>query len=79
AAGQMKHGVVILSPEIAFRHRLSAQCLWRNKSFTSRLISCVWDEAHCIVGAGHLRNMLPPMTPYYIPSATLGCRHTPST
>ncbi|KAI0743682.1 P-loop containing nucleoside triphosphate hydrolase protein [Daedaleopsis nitida] len=80
-ASQLKHGVVVLSPKIAFHHKLSTTCLWRNAAFTSRIISCIWDKVHCVISwgsflpdlaeAGRLRSMLPTKTPYYMPSATL--------
>ncbi|KAI0632073.1 P-loop containing nucleoside triphosphate hydrolase protein [Trametes polyzona] len=80
AAGAMAHGVVILNPETAFKNKLSYQWLWRNSSFTSRLISVVWDEAHCIATwgsfrpslaeSGRLRNLLSLKVPYLLPSAT---------
>ncbi|KAI1783376.1 P-loop containing nucleoside triphosphate hydrolase protein [Ganoderma leucocontextum] len=53
AARSLQHGVV--------------EWIWKNTAFTSRIISVVWDEAHCI----KLRSVLSPNTPYLIPSATL--------
>ncbi|OSD04072.1 P-loop containing nucleoside triphosphate hydrolase protein [Trametes coccinea BRFM310] len=54
--------------------------LWRNPAFRSRLISVIWDEAHCVKSweafrkgykeAGRLRNLLSGV-PYYMPSAML--------
>ncbi|EPT00445.1 hypothetical protein FOMPIDRAFT_1088545, partial [Fomitopsis schrenkii] len=53
--------------------------LWKNDAFTSRLISIIWDEAHCIStwsefreeykDAYRLRYLLP-RTPFYLASAT---------
>ncbi len=77
----MKLGVVVLSPELAFRHPLATECMWRNRKFTSNLISITWDEVHCVSAwrsfrpdlaeAGRMRSLLPPRTPYLMPSATL--------
>ncbi len=76
----MMHGVVVLNPELAFRHKLSMVWLWKNPKFTSKIISVTWDEAHCVAAwgsfrpdlaeAGRLRNLLPPHTAYLMPSAT---------
>ncbi|EIW61392.1 P-loop containing nucleoside triphosphate hydrolase protein [Trametes versicolor FP-101664 SS1] len=81
AAGTLSHGVVVLNPEIAFRNKRSYEWLWMNKNFTSRLISVVWDEAHCIKSwgsfrpslkeSGHLRNLLSAKIPYVLMSATM--------
>ncbi|KAH9847346.1 P-loop containing nucleoside triphosphate hydrolase protein [Lenzites betulinus] len=80
AAATLPHGAVMLNPEVAFKNKLSFDWLWRNAKFTSRLVSVVWDEAHCIKAwgsfrpslaeSGNLRNMLPPRVPYLMPSAT---------
>ncbi|EJF60698.1 hypothetical protein DICSQDRAFT_29475, partial [Dichomitus squalens LYAD-421 SS1] len=81
AAGTLPHGVVVLNPELAFGHISCQEWIWKNSSFTSRIISIVWDEAHCVKAwgkfrpdlatSGRLRSMLPLKTPYLIPSATL--------
>lgn len=54
--------------------------LWKNERFTSRIISVIWDEAHCISTwgnmrvaykeAGRLRTYLKSI-PYLVTSATL--------
>lgn len=72
---------MVLNPELAFRHKLAMTCLWKNSRFTSRVISVVFDEVHCVVAwgsfrpdlaeAGRLRSLLPSGTPYLMPSATL--------
>lgn len=65
--------------EIAFQVGGGFQKLWQKSDFTSKLISVVWDKAHCIKAwagfredyteAGRLRNLIP--TRFLIPSATL--------
>lgn len=55
--------------------------LWDNEVFTSRLISVVWDEAHCISTwgkfrpeykeAARLRYLIPKGIPFFLASATL--------
>lgn len=57
------------------------EALWKNEAFTSRIISIVWDEAHCISywgdfrpeykDAKRLRYLLPRHIPFYLASATL--------
>ncbi|KAI1781685.1 P-loop containing nucleoside triphosphate hydrolase protein, partial [Ganoderma leucocontextum] len=74
-----KYRVIAVNPEVTFKVGGGFQKLWRNPTFTSRLISVIWDEAHCIrtwAGfrsdygeAGRLRNMIP--TRFLLPSATL--------
>lgn len=55
--------------------------LWKVSAFTSRIISIIWDEAHCVShwgdfrpeykDAGRLRYLLPDNTVFFITSATL--------
>lgn len=55
--------------------------LWNSERFTSRLISVVWDEAHCISlwgdfrpeykEAARLRYLIPKGIPFFLASATL--------
>ncbi|KAH9886764.1 P-loop containing nucleoside triphosphate hydrolase protein [Cubamyces lactineus] len=76
----MQYWVIVVNPEEAFRLKGGFARLWRNRTWTSRLISVIWDEAHCIKSwasfckdygqAGRLRNVLTDV-PYLIPSATL--------
>ncbi|KAI0331424.1 P-loop containing nucleoside triphosphate hydrolase protein, partial [Cubamyces sp. BRFM 1775] len=73
--------VVIVSPELAFKSDGGFSRLWRNAPFVSKIISVVWDEAHCISSwssfrpdygdAGRLRAILPKHVAYLLPSATL--------
>ncbi|KAI0635614.1 P-loop containing nucleoside triphosphate hydrolase protein [Trametes polyzona] len=79
-AGSLSHGVVVLNPENAFKNPLAFDWLWENTALTSRLISIIWDEAHCIKAwgsfrpsikeSGRLRNLLSSSIPYVMPSAT---------
>ncbi|KAH9942663.1 P-loop containing nucleoside triphosphate hydrolase protein [Amylocystis lapponica] len=55
--------------------------LWAKTEFTSRLLYFVFDEGHCIkewgsfrnayLLVGNLRNLIPRVVPFYVPSATL--------
>ena len=75
----LQYRVVVVNPEIAFQVGGGFQRLWKRTAFTSRLISVIWDEAHCIKAwgdfrpeyaqAGRLRNLIP--TRFLLPSATL--------
>ncbi|KAJ3476242.1 hypothetical protein NLI96_g11294 [Meripilus lineatus] len=76
-----KYRVVIVNPEMALGKGCAFERVWQNKEFTSKLISVVWDEAHCISAwgsfrkeyqdAGWLRTIIPRDVPYLVPSATL--------
>ncbi|KAJ3476844.1 hypothetical protein NLI96_g10880 [Meripilus lineatus] len=76
-----KYRVVVINPEKALGSKSVFERIWRNPAFTSKIISVVWDEAHCITSwgsfreeyaeAGRLRDMLPRSIPYLVPSATL--------
>ncbi|CDO76586.1 hypothetical protein BN946_scf184950.g12 [Trametes cinnabarina] len=80
AISHFQYRVVVTNPEQAFQAKGGFGKLWRNQAFRSRLISVVWDEAHCVKSwesfrkdyedAGRLRNLLTEV-PYYLPSATL--------
>lgn len=69
-----------MNPEEAFKRKGGFASVWSCREFTSRLVSVVWDEAHCVkswasfrrdyADAGRLRNKLPTV-PYLMPSATL--------
>ncbi|EPQ50051.1 P-loop containing nucleoside triphosphate hydrolase protein [Gloeophyllum trabeum ATCC 11539] len=73
-----KYSVVTVNPEI-LNSRFDR--LWKNETFTSRIISMVWDEAHCVSTWGdfreqykeshRLRYIIPQTIPFYLPSATL--------
>lgn len=72
---------MVINPEKALGSKSVFERIWRNPAFTSKIISVVWDEAHCITSwgsfreeyaeAGRLRDMLPRSIPYLVPSATL--------
>ncbi|CDO74559.1 hypothetical protein BN946_scf184632.g16 [Trametes cinnabarina] len=78
--GQFNYRVIVVNPEEAFKRKGGFSALWKNRVFTVRLISVVWDEAHCVESwasfrkdyaqSGRLRNLLSSV-PYLIPSATL--------
>ncbi|PIL23292.1 transporter [Ganoderma sinense ZZ0214-1] len=75
----LRYRVVVVNPEVTFQVGGRFQKLWRKSDFTSKLISVIWDEAHCIKSwasfrqdyaeAGRLRNLI--STRFLIPSATL--------
>lgn len=55
--------------------------MWKHEPFTSRVISIIWDEGHCVSKwadfrpeyktAGRLRYLIPQHIPFYVTSATL--------
>ena len=55
--------------------------LWKHEPFTSRVISIIWDEGHCVSKwgdfrpeyktAGRLRYIIPRHIPFYVTSATM--------
>ncbi|KAI0682720.1 P-loop containing nucleoside triphosphate hydrolase protein [Cytidiella melzeri] len=63
-----RYRVVIVNPELALANRGPFEKLWRDRTFVSKIISIVWDEAHCIstwgafrkeyAEAGRLRSLL---------------------
>lgn len=77
---RFEHRVVVVNPEEAFKAGGGFAKLWRDAAFVTRLISVVWDEAHCVKTwapfrhdygtASYLRNILQ-LKPYLMPSATL--------
>ncbi|KAJ3492163.1 hypothetical protein NLI96_g179 [Meripilus lineatus] len=44
----LKHRVVVVNPEIAFKDGGSFGRVWKNQAFTSKIISIIWDEGHCV-------------------------------
>ncbi|TFY60048.1 hypothetical protein EVG20_g7563 [Dentipellis fragilis] len=79
--GQGKYRVVIVNPEVLMKETGHFLPLLRKKSFASRLLAIIVDEAHSISqwGAfreeyreiGRLRHIIPIRVPFYITSATL--------
>ncbi|KAJ3555330.1 hypothetical protein NM688_g2638 [Phlebia brevispora] len=43
-----RYRVVVVNPKVALRRKGAFERLWRSPAFTSRLISIIWDEAHCV-------------------------------
>ncbi|THH18248.1 hypothetical protein EW146_g2695 [Bondarzewia mesenterica] len=76
-----KYQVIVVNPEIIMKDGGGFEKLWKNDAFVSRIISIVWDEAHCISTwgdfrpeykeAGRLRHLIPLEIPFYVVSATL--------
>lgn len=76
-----RYRAIIVSPEQMMKDGGGFEALWKNETFTSRIISIVWDEAHCISywgefrpeykDAKRLRYLLPRHIPFYLASATL--------
>ncbi|KAF9804519.1 hypothetical protein IEO21_09343 [Rhodonia placenta] len=64
-----KYRAIVVNPEELMKPGGGFERLWKKPSFTSRLISVVWDEAHCVSiwsafrtdykEAYHLRFLLP--------------------
>ncbi|KAI0258778.1 P-loop containing nucleoside triphosphate hydrolase protein, partial [Gloeopeniophorella convolvens] len=73
--------VIVVNPEILMQEKGGFERLWKDPSFTSQVISIIFDEAHCISTwgdfrpeyrqVGRLRYLLPRCIPFYIVSATL--------
>ncbi|KAI0682463.1 P-loop containing nucleoside triphosphate hydrolase protein [Cytidiella melzeri] len=76
-----RYRVVIVNLELASANRCPFEKLWRDCTFVSKIISIVWDEAHCIstwgairkeyAEAGRLQSLLVEEVPYIVVSATL--------
>ncbi|KAI0310478.1 P-loop containing nucleoside triphosphate hydrolase protein, partial [Amylostereum chailletii] len=72
---------IVVSPEELMKDGGEFESLLKKDTFTSRIISLVWDEAHCVSTWGdfrpeykdarRLRYLLPPTIPFYLTSATL--------
>lgn len=77
----LKHRVVVVNPEVAFKDGGVFGRVWKDQAFTSKIISVIWDEGHCVStwgsfrseykDAGKLRHLIPHAVPFVIPSATL--------
>lgn len=73
--------MIVTNVETLMRQDTGFGKLWKNHQFTSRLISLVWDEGHCISKwasfrpeykeVGRLRFLIPRSIPFVIVSATL--------
>ncbi|KAI0084797.1 P-loop containing nucleoside triphosphate hydrolase protein [Irpex rosettiformis] len=76
-----KYRVVIVNPEIALGAGSIFEKVWKCDSFKLRVLSVIWDEAHCVSAwstfrkeykeAGRLRLILGRHVPFYAASATL--------
>lgn len=77
----MKYRAIIISPEQLMKDRGRFELMLRNENFASRIISIIFDEAHCISTwgsfrseysqVGRLRYLLPRDIPIMATSATL--------
>jgi superfamily II DNA helicase RecQ len=76
-----KYRVIVTNVETLMQQDGGFDKLWKKPLFTSRLISIVWDEGHCISKwasfrpeykeVGRLRFLIPRSIPFVIVSATL--------
>ncbi|KAF8192846.1 P-loop containing nucleoside triphosphate hydrolase protein [Mycena galopus ATCC 62051] len=81
AIAEGRHRAIVTNIETLMKPGGGFQNLWTNKAFASKVISIVWDEAHCVSKwgsfrpeykiAGSIRHLLPKDIPFYITSATL--------
>jgi superfamily II DNA helicase RecQ len=72
---------VVVGPEIIMQKKGHFQKLWKDKQFSKKVMSVVFDEAHCISKwgsfwpdykeLGNLRYMLPNNVHFYVTSTTL--------
>ncbi|KAJ6595501.1 P-loop containing nucleoside triphosphate hydrolase protein, partial [Mycena vulgaris] len=79
--GTGKYRVIVTNVETLMQQDGGFSKLWKKPEFTRRLISIVWDEAHCISKwagfrpeykeVGRLRYLIPRDIPFVIVSATL--------
>ncbi|KAJ3476192.1 hypothetical protein NLI96_g11327 [Meripilus lineatus] len=44
----LKHRVVVVNPEVAFKDGGVFGRVWKDQAFTSKIISVIWDEGHCV-------------------------------
>ncbi|KAJ7017638.1 hypothetical protein C8F04DRAFT_978925, partial [Mycena alexandri] len=76
-----KYSVVVTNVETLMQQDGGFEKLWKKPDFTSRLISLVWDEGHCVSKwagfrpeykeVNRLRYLIPRTIPFVIVSATL--------
>ncbi|KAJ7908543.1 P-loop containing nucleoside triphosphate hydrolase protein [Mycena leptocephala] len=76
-----KYRVIVTNVETLMQQDGGFDMLWKKPQFTSRLISIVWDEGHCVSKwagfrpeykeVGRLRFLIPRSIPFVILSATL--------
>ena len=77
----LKYQVIVTNIETFDKIGGGFDKLWKYEPFQSRVISIIWDEAHCVSKwgefrpeyktAGRLRYIIPQHIPFYITSATL--------
>ncbi|KAJ6467054.1 P-loop containing nucleoside triphosphate hydrolase protein [Mycena vitilis] len=76
-----KYRVIVTNVETLMQQDGGFDKLWKKPAFTSRLISLIWDEGHCVSKwagfrpeykeVGRLRFLIPRSVPFVIVSATL--------
>ncbi|CAK5275042.1 unnamed protein product [Mycena citricolor] len=76
-----QYRVIVTNVETLMQAGGGFEKLWKKTAFTLRLISVIWDEAHCVSkwggfrpeykDAGKLRYLIPRSVPFVIVSATL--------
>jgi superfamily II DNA/RNA helicase len=77
----LKYQVIVTNIEIFEEMDGPFEKLWKQDLFTSKVISIIWDEGHCVSrwadfrpeykNAGRLRYIIPSHIPFYVTSATL--------
>jgi len=77
----LKYQVIVTNIEIFDEVDGYFDKLWKHEPFTSRVVSIIWDEGHCVSkwgdfrpeykNAGRLRYLIPSHIPFYVTSATL--------
>lgn len=43
-----KYRAIVINPELLMKEGGGFERLWKNQDFASRIISIIWDEAHCV-------------------------------
>ncbi|KIL55116.1 hypothetical protein M378DRAFT_91381 [Amanita muscaria Koide BX008] len=81
AIENLQYQAIIVTPEQLMKDRGGFERLFQNQCFASRIISIIFDEAHCVSSwgsfrpeyteVGRLRDVLPKDIPIMITSATL--------